>query len=391
VLYIFFRVRTGVFTKRFHEYVESTRSILESMFYQLSEKSLRRVLFIIMLGAGIAGFLLPGKVSQIEKLPSIQRAIELNKNGNYKKAVLTLEELKGLDSPLVHNELGVAYMGMDNYDQAKKELKRAVKILPEYSKAHFNLAMVYSRLGKNVDASFELSRAKESSKYTILQEDLYGLSGSIWDTIFLRLLLGGIFAYCGYRVPRLIINFFRRRRINRFDDQLADGLIMGSNGLRAGFSMLQAFDMISKEARPPLSQEFGLLLKEHRLGYELDEALRHLSERMPTTDTRIFVNSILILRETGGNLTEIFDTISETIQERKRVQKKIKTMTAEGETQAVILSILPIALGFILGILTPEVFSLMYTTFLGWMLIILMLFMEVAGLFWMLKIARVKI
>jgi tight adherence protein B len=189
----------------------------------------------------------------------------------------------------------------------------------------------------------------------------------------------------------VIINFFRRRRINKFDDQLADGLVMASNGLRAGFSMLQAFDVVSKEARPPLSQEFELLLKEHRLGYELDEALRHLYERMPTTDTRIFVNSILILRETGGNLTEIFDTISETIQERKRVQKKIKTMTAEGKTQAVILAILPIALGFILGMMTPEVFSLMYTTFLGWILIILMALMEGAGFFWMLKIARVKI
>lgn len=391
VSYLYFRRRAEIFSKKLSEYSEWMRDNLDLMFYRLSAKAIRRLVLIVMLAGAIIGFFLPGKFSELDKLYSVNRAMDLNKKGDYEEVVVILSELRHLESPLLHNELGTAHLGMLNYDQAQKEFEKAIGILPQYSNAHLNLAVTYSRLGKNMDAAFELSRARESSKYTISDEELYRLSGSIWDRMFLRLLLAGLMAYGGYRLPWAVINLLRRRRIKKFDDQLPDGLMMTSNGLRAGFSMLQAFDIVSKETRPPLSQEFELLLKEHRLGYELDEALRMLSERIPTVDTKIFVNSVLILRETGGNLTEIFDTIAQTIQERKRVQKKIKTMTAEGETQAVILAILPIVVGFILAKLTPEVYNLMFTTLLGWVLIILMALMEVAGLYWMLKIARVKV
>lgn len=391
VSYVYFRGRAEIFSRKLSEYTEWIRDNLDSMFYRLSEKAIRRLVLIVMLAGGIVGFFLPGKFSELDKLYSLKRAMDLNKKGNYEEVVVILSELRHLESPLLHNELGTAHLGMLNYDQAQKAFEKAIELLPQYSNAHFNLAVAYSRLGKNMDAAFELSRARESSKYTISDEELYRLSGSIWDRMFLRLLLAGVMGYGGYRLPWAVINLLRRRRIKKFDDQLPDGLMMTSNGLRAGFSMLQAFDIVSKETRPPLSQEFELLLKEHRLGYELDEALRRLSERIPTVDTKIFVNSVLILRETGGNLTEIFDTIAQTIQERKRVQKKIKTMTAEGETQAVILAILPIVVGFILAKLTPEVYNLMFTTLLGWVLIIVMALMEVAGLYWMLKIARVKV
>ena len=361
------------------------------MFYQLSEKNARRIVVILMFAAGTLGFFLPGKFSEMDKRSSIERAIELNDKGDYKGAAIMLEDLKGIDSPIVHNELGFAYLQMGQYDWAEKEFKRAIEIVPQYSTAHFNLAAVYSHTERGSDASFEFSRAKETSRYAVSEKKIYGLSGDIWDNIVLRLLLSLLLAYLGYRIPWAVIKFLKRRRIKKYGNQLADGLIMVSNGLRAGFSLLQALELVSKEARPPLSQEFDLMLKEHRLGYDLDEALRRLYERMPTMDTKIFVNSILILRETGGNLTEIFDAIAETIQERKRVQDKIKTMTAEGETQTLILAILPIALAFVLDRLDPDFFSLMFTTFLGWVIITLMAFMEGIGVYWMLKIVRVKI
>ena len=367
------------------------KKTLDDMFYRLSEKNARRLVIVLMFTAGAFGFLLPGRFSEMDKLASIERAIDLNKKGNYKEVVVILEDLKGIDSPIVHNELGIAYLGTGQYDWAEKEFQKAIKILPDYSKSHYNLAGVYTSLGRDSDAFIELSKAEETSKYTVSEEDVYRLSGGILDNIFLRLMLLILMAYLGYKIPWAAIKFLKRRRITKFDAQLADGLVMISNGLRAGFSLVQALELTSKEARPPLSQEFELMLKEHRLGYDLDEALRRLSERMPTTDTKMFVNSTLILRETGGNLTEIFDTISQTMQERKRVKSKIKTMTAEGETQAVILAILPIALAFILDKMDPDMFTLMHTTTLGWILIILMAFMEAVGLLWMLKIVRVKI
>lgn len=391
VSYLYFRRRTGVFAEKLSEYARWIKSSLDAMFYQLSETTARRLVLISMIAAGIFGFLLPGKFSQIEKMSSIQTAIHLNKEEKYKEASIILGDLKRLNSPIVHNELGIAYVGMRNYDWAENEFKKAIKLLPEYSKAHYNLAGVYTHRGKNMDASFALKKAKETSKYSVSEEDLYRISGDIWSNLTLRLLLAGMLAYLGYKLPWMLIKFLKRRRIKKYDDQLADALIMVSNGLRAGLSLLQALEIVSKDTKPPLSQEFELLLKEYQLGYDIDEVLRRLFERMPTLDTKIFVNSVLILRETGGNLTELFDTIASTIQERKRVQKKIKTMTAEGEAQAVILCILPIVLGFILDKLNPEIFGLMYTTFLGWVMIIIMALMEGIGLYWMLKIVRVKI
>lgn len=390
-LYLCFRNRKLSFSERLSEYTKWMKKTLDDMFYRLSEKNARRLVIVLMFTAGAFGFLLPGRFSEMDKLASIERAIDLNKKGNYKEVVVILEDLKGIDSPIVHNELGIAYLGTGQYDWAEKEFQKAIKILPDYSKSHYNLAGVYTSLGRDSDAFIELSKAEETSKYTVSEEDVYRLSGGILDNIFLRLMLLILMAYLGYKIPWAAIKFLKRRRITKFDAQLADGLVMISNGLRAGFSLVQALELTSKEARPPLSQEFELMLKEHRLGYDLDEALRRLSERMPTTDTKMFVNSTLILRETGGNLTEIFDTISQTMQERKRVKSKIKTMTAEGETQAVILAILPIALAFILDKMDPDMFTLMHTTTLGWILIILMAFMEAVGLLWMLKIVRVKI
>lgn len=391
VFYFYFKGSKGSFTDRLSENNAWIKSNLDAMFFQLNDKTVRRSVVFLMLFAGIVGFFLPGKFSEIDKISSIEKAINLNKKGNYEEVATILQEIKNLDSPIVHNELGVAYLGMRNYNLAEKEFKKAIKILPNYSKAHYNLAAVYSRRGMNMDAKYEITKVKDASKYSISQNELYRLSGDIWNNMILRLLLACLLAYFGYKVPWAVIKFLKRRRIKKYDEQLADGLIMVSNSLRAGLSLVQALEIVSKEAKPPLSQEFETLLKEHRLGYNMEEALRHVFERMPTLDTKIFVNATLILRETGGNLTELFDTMASTIQERKRVQKKIRTMTAEGEAQVVILAILPIALSFILDKLNPEIFELMYTTFLGWVMIVIMALMEGVGLYWMLKIVRVKI
>jgi tight adherence protein B len=175
------------------------------------------------------------------------------------------------------------------------------------------------------------------------------------------------------------------------EEPLADGLVMIANGLRAGLSLVQSMEMVVREANPPLSQEFEMVLSEHRLGSSLGDALTHLAQRMPGTDTKIMVNATLILLESGGNLPERFDTLAQTIQERRRIQLKIKSMTAEGETQAWILTLLPMVLALMLNAMNHEVFSLMYTTVLGWMLIALIVLMESVGLFMMLKIVRVKI
>ncbi len=388
--YMLLRIRVNHAGKTM-DYIEWIQSSLADMFYDFEIKKISRTLIAIVVAGGLAGFILPGKVSQIERKMSIERAISYNEDQEYGQAVMQLDGLRNIRSPLVHNELGVAYLGLNNFAQAEKELLEAVRILPQFGKAHQNLAELYNILGRYSEASFAETRARESQNFSISEDKLYNLPDNLTDQMGLRIFLAALFAFGAYNLPKALISLLKWRRAKQFDSQLADGLIMISNGLRAGLSLVQAIEMVAKEGKPPLSQEFELVLREHRLGASLGDSLRGLAERMPGNDIRIMVNATLILLESGGNLPERFDTLARTMQERKKVQQKIKTMTAEGVTQAWILALLPLVLALALNAMNNEVFRLMYTTILGWMVIGLVVLMEIVGIWWMLKIVRVKI
>ncbi len=371
--------------------LEWIQASLGDMFHDFSMKQISRTVISIVAAAALLGFLLPGKVSQVDRKLSLEKAINYNESREYSRAVFQLEDLRNLKSPLVHNELGVAYMGLNNFAQAEKELLEATNLLPQYGKAHHNLAELYTIMGRYSEASFSETRAREAGNYELSEDRLYNLSDRLTDQLGLRIFLASLLAFGAWNLPLAAIEFLRWRRRKRFDSQLADGLIMISNGLRAGLSLVQAIEMLVKEGKPPISQEFEIVLREHRLGASLGDALKNLTERMPGNDTRIMVNATLILLESGGNLPERFDTLAKTMQERKKIQQKIKTMTAEGVTQAWILALLPLVLALALNTMNNEVFRLMYTTILGWMIISLVVLMEIVGIWWMLKIVRVKI
>lgn len=372
------------------KYIKWIQASLADMFYTVDEKRIIRTVFALVLAGAVIGFFTPGKVSQADRKWSIDKAVKHNQQGQFNQAALLLEDVDA-DSPLLYNELGVAYLGMGNYDRAEKALKKAIKLLPHYGKAHQNLSTLYLRMDRFKDAEFEETRAREAGNYPIPADRIYNLSDSFFDQLGIRLFLAAILALGGYQLPRLMLAFLKQRRRKKFDEQLADGLLMIANGLRAGLSLLQAIELTVAEGKPPLSQEFEMVVREHQLGSSLGDALKHLSERMTGTDTKIMVNATLVLMESGGNLPERFDSLAQTIQDRKRLQLKVKAMTAEGETQAWILAGLPIVIGLILNAMNHEVFSLMYTTVLGWMILTVIFLMEAVGLFLMLKIVRVKI
>jgi tight adherence protein B len=371
-------------------YAARVSQSLDDMFLPVGLSTARTAILALAGAGALVGFILPSAADNFERL-SIDRALEFNRAGNYKAAMSALSRYKDSTSALAHNELGVAYYGTGNMDQAEQEFQKALELKPQYAKAQSNLAIMRGLLGDPQRQAFEEARARQAEQLPMDLEELYPQSESLAGELLLRVFCAGIFALAFLQIPKGVLALIKRRRVKRFEAQLADGLVMASNGLRAGFSLLQALDLTAAKSQAPLSQEFGLILKEHRLGADLNEALRHLAQRMPTPDTHIFVNSVSILRETGGNLTEIFDTLAETIQERKQIQTKIKTMTAEGETQAYFLAALPIVLGFILYQMNQESMTLFFTTFGGWLMLMLMGLMEVIGITMMLKIVRVKV
>ena len=151
-----------------------------------------------------------------------------------------------------------------------------------------------------------------------------------------------------------IARWLDAKRREKFNAQLPEALATMSNALRAGFSISQAFDSVVEQGLKPMSEEFEILQKQLRIGMSFDDALSSLSERVGSDDLALVTTAILISRKTGGNVTEIFDKISETIRERMKIERKVRTMTAQGRMQGIIVSAMPVFLGAALTLLKPK-------------------------------------
>ncbi len=202
----------------------------------------------------------------------------------------------------------------------------------------------------------------------------------------------GIFvAYVGFKVPRWVVDYLVERRIKQYQNQMVDALQLLSNGIRAGLSVPQAIGMVVDEMPPPISQEFGVLLQQNRIGVPLEECFENLAKRIPTQDNDMFVASVNILRETGGNLAEVFDTIIDVIRERIRLQQKIDTYIAQGMFQGITIGLMPFLLGLVYFLQDPASMSMLFTKPIGWVLLILALGFDFAGFFVIMKIVKIKV
>ena len=201
--------------------------------------------------------------------------------------------------------------------------------------------------------------------------------------------LSGVFI--GWNLPRIYLNFKYRMRIEKFNNQLVDTLTLMSSSLKSNLNLHQVIGVVVREMPNPISQEFGLLLSQVQLGLTIDEALEKMMQSIPSEDLTMVINSILILREKGGDISETFDVISNTIRERRKVQRKIKTITAQGKMQSLLLFLMPFAVGLIMYVINPDNVKPMLTTQTGLILTAIMLLMQLAGGLWLLKIVDIKV
>ena len=144
------------------------------------------------------------------------------------------------------------------------------------------------------------------------------------------------------------------RRRERFDMQLPEVLATMSNALRAGFSISQAFDSVVEQGAKPASEEFAILQQQLKLGMNFEDALESMTRRVGSEDLTLVTTAILISRRTGGNVIEIFERISETIRGRMRVRRKIRSLTAQGRLQGVVVSIMPVLLCLVMTLVRPD-------------------------------------
>jgi len=198
----------------------------------------------------------------------------------------------------------------------------------------------------------------------------------------------GIF---GYFVPRIYIGFAKRRRLSRFNDQLSDTINLLVNGLRSGYSMLQAMETVAKELPPPMNEEFRRVVQEVSLGLSSEQALNNMLRRIPSDDLDLMITAINVQHEVGGNLAEILDIISYTIRERVRIQGEIRVLTAQGMLSGYVISFLPIGLALIMFLMNRDYMLGMFRHICGLIMVGVALFGIVIGFIAIQKIVRIEV
>ncbi len=212
----------------------------------------------------------------------------------------------------------------------------------------------------------------------------YLLSGTI--------VLGILAAVLGWFVPRWFVSYRQGARLRAFNDQLGDALNLMVNGLRSGYSVMQAMEAVSREMPPPLSTEFSRVVQENQIGLSLDQAMSNMLRRIKSDDLDLVVTAINVQREVGGNLAEILDVISFTIRERVRIKGEIRTLTAQGRYSGYVISLLPIGLALVLFCVNKPYVSRLFTSgWCGWAMVVCGLLMIGTGFIAIQKIVSIEV
>ncbi|QGG95479.1 type II secretion system F family protein [Actinomarinicola tropica] len=210
--------------------------------------------------------------------------------------------------------------------------------------------------------------------------------------VLTRNLLGAVVVVLiGILIPPAVVNFLASRRQKAFESQLPDTLQLLSGTLRAGYSLMQGVEAVSREVSEPMGQELRRVVTESRLGRPLEESLEASAERMDSGDFAWAVMAIRIQREVGGNLAELLLTVADTMTQRERLRRDVAALTAEGKISAIVLGLLPIGLGIAMWMLNRDYISALFDTRLGNFLLGGAIILAGVGFYWMKKVIEVDI
>jgi len=195
----------------------------------------------------------------------------------------------------------------------------------------------------------------------------------------------------GSSLPTLVIKNLQVQRKMRFQAQLVDGLMVLSSSLKGGLSFLQALEVLVEEMPAPFSQEFGLIIRENKMGVTLEESLKRLSERIDLEEVKLLTNSILVARETGGDLTKVLSRLSTTIRDNSKLKDTIRTLTLQGRMQGIIMSVLPFVFIFSVVSFNRQHFDIMFQSETGRMLLFIAAILQAVGIILINKFSKVRI
>lgn len=244
------------------------------------------------------------------------------------------------------------------------------------------------KVGSELNKNFMPYSPEQFYKNTILAAIGMAIVGYLlFESVLFMVLFGAI----GYFLPKMFLYYTARKRAEKLEVQLVDALYVLSNSVSAGLTLPQACEVVSKQLVPPVSQEFGLLVNEIRLGVPFDKALENMAARLRSNNFDLLVTAILISRQTGGNIAEIFKKLAESIKEIMRLEAKVKALTAQGRMQAVVLGGMPFALAFVLASISPDLMQPLFNTPQGTVILFIAAVFWLLGIYFLRKVINIDI
>jgi tight adherence protein B len=245
---------------------------------------------------------------------------------------------------VVEERLGKYVDDKQKFLDEKKQVNSAP--LTEWINKRVTGSSLGDRISKNL-ARADL-KLKPGEYIALIIIAAFGVGFVAWFLASQSIIGAIIGAVVGGFIPNMYVKSAEGKRLIKFDEQLPDMLNLMVNGLRAGYSTLQAMEAVSKELPPPINDEFRRVVQEMQLGVRMEQALDNLLRRIASPDLDLVITAINVQKEVGGNLAEILDTISYTIRERVRIKGEIRVLTTQVTYSGRFLSMLPV---FIIGIL----------------------------------------
>ena len=272
---------------------------------------------------------------------------------------------------------GTASLLREQYLGNLSPIERNIESLPFLQ----SLSRLVEQSGESTSVAKTLSR---SLFLAIVAASIVFLYSKV---ILLSMLAGLVLAF----LPIVLLIRKRAQRLVIFEEQLADSLGVMSRALKSGHPLTETFNLISEEMPDPIASEFGRVFSDLNYGMPLKTALQSLLVRIPSMSLHSFVTAVLIQSETGGGLAEILENVSEVIRSRFKLQRKIKTLSAEGRMSAWILAMVPFVLAGFISMSSPDYLPVLFNDPLGQKIILGAFVMLILGILWIRRIIRFEV
>lgn len=220
---------------------------------------------------------------------------------------------------------------------------------------------------------------------------IFAAAGLAFGLLTRSWVFGFTIAACGVAAPRVMLRIWRDIRTRQVEAQLMDALILIGNSLKSGLDIAAGIERVALDMKPPISEEFGLVINAYRLGTPIEIALMDLTERIPSRTLETVVYAINIQRETGGNIIKTFDQLVTTIRDESKLQKKVEALTAQGRSQVMFLSVFPWLIGLVFFFLAGDMMRPALQSTVGQVVLVLLVFWELIGILVTKKIVQVEL